>query len=304
MDDILAAESRLDNINSVEPILGALRTVSHGSWQKAKSKANAVYQYSQQIRQMTASLVEGWSVRSDQEDDEGEEDRSEEKENNLVIIAIGSESGLCGQFNPYIFDSVHQLIREKETQYRNIHIWGIGSRLVRQLSREEINPQKTMSFSSGTLPSLTMALELSNALFSEYEQERIDGAIVLHNYNLGAGRLRTRMVQLLPASKFLERADHSKTVKKAAWPAPIVQTDQVGLVSRLIEHGITIQLYEMLLVSTAAENASRFFLMEEAAHNVERLIDELKIVVQIHRQQQITQEMTELAAGSGLMKLD
>ncbi len=102
MDDILAAESRLDNINSVEPILGALRTVSHGSWQKAKSKANAVHQYSRQIRQMTASLVEGWSLRPDQEDDEEEEDRSEEMENNLVILAIGSESGLCGQFNPYI----------------------------------------------------------------------------------------------------------------------------------------------------------------------------------------------------------
>jgi F0F1-type ATP synthase gamma subunit len=41
--------------------------------------------------------------------------------------------------------------------------------------------------------------------------------------------------------------------------------------------------------------------MEAATQNAERLIDELTLVVQTARQQAITQEMQELAAGAGLL---
>jgi F0F1-type ATP synthase gamma subunit len=41
--------------------------------------------------------------------------------------------------------------------------------------------------------------------------------------------------------------------------------------------------------------------MESASQNAERLINELTLVVQKARQQEITREMQELAAGAGLI---
>jgi F0F1-type ATP synthase gamma subunit len=42
--------------------------------------------------------------------------------------------------------------------------------------------------------------------------------------------------------------------------------------------------------------------MEEATKNAERLMEELKNLVQLSRRQAITQEMEELIVGSGLLK--
>ena len=56
-----------------------------------------------------------------------------------------------------------------------------------------------------------------------------------------------------------------------------------------------------MLDSTAAEHSARYQLMEGATQNSNRLIDELTLALQAARQQAITVEMQELAAGAGLI---
>ena len=45
MQDLERAETRLDNIRTVEPILSALRTISLGSWQAALKRKDSVRRY-------------------------------------------------------------------------------------------------------------------------------------------------------------------------------------------------------------------------------------------------------------------
>jgi F-type H+-transporting ATPase subunit gamma len=60
-------------------------------------------------------------------------------------------------------------------------------------------------------------------------------------------------------------------------------------------------LYELLLESATAEHSARYELMGAATQNTDRLIAELTLVIQTARQQAITQEMQELAAGAGMI---
>jgi F-type H+-transporting ATPase subunit gamma len=81
----------------------------------------------------------------------------------------------------------------------------------------------------------------------------------------------------------------------------IIETDPLALYTRVVEQWASVQLYTLLLDSAAAEHAARYQLMEGAAQNAERLIEELTAELQAARRRAITQEMQELAAGAGLL---
>ena len=56
MKDPKRAEKRLDNIQAVEPVLSALRTVSQGSMQSARKRSKAVERYRNELLILTTWL--------------------------------------------------------------------------------------------------------------------------------------------------------------------------------------------------------------------------------------------------------
>ena len=80
-----------------------------------------------------------------------------------------------------------------------------------------------------------------------------------------------------------------------------VETDPLGLYTRVVEQLTTTHLYELLLNSAAAEHAARYELMEAATRNTEDLVADLTLAIQTARQQTITQETQELAVGAGMV---
>ena len=300
MEEMLLAESRLENINAVEPILSALRTVSHGTWQKAKVKAAAVKDYSRRIQWMTTTLLSSFSENKSTFVNQFETDDS-----TVLILALGSERGLCGQFNTAVLQKLRDFTVDPEKSGKTFKVWSIGSRFTRILSRGLAPPEWSSAFSTGALPSFSMASNLCRQLLDTYESGRIDEVLVVYNESTRSGTVETRQTKLIPPDPaVLLHFEDNQAYSSTSWPPPIIETDPRKLLKRLLGDSLTIRLYEYLLISTAAENATRFFLMEEATQNVERLIDELEVLVQLDRQQKITQEMGELAAGSGLIKVD
>jgi F0F1-type ATP synthase gamma subunit len=57
MEDLERVQARLSNIESVRPILSALRTVSLGRWQTAQHQQRAARQYRQQLQTILFWLV-------------------------------------------------------------------------------------------------------------------------------------------------------------------------------------------------------------------------------------------------------
>ena len=57
MEELERVQARLDNISTVEPILGALRTISLGSWQAAQKQQAAVQGYAGRLLALLPSLL-------------------------------------------------------------------------------------------------------------------------------------------------------------------------------------------------------------------------------------------------------
>jgi len=209
----------------------------------------------------------------------------------VIVLVIGSERGLCGRFNTAIVERTEQYLAEQETAGAQVELVVMGTRAARILRRREAAPA-TLPITG--LPPYRLAFDLTRRWLARYEEDELDAVDLVYNAYRGTGHYEPTAIRLIPPTLPAPEA------AALPWP-PIIETDPVSLYARVVEQWTAVRLYELLLESAAAEHSARFQLMEAATQNAERLIDELTMAVQTARQQAITQEMQELAAGAGLI---
>jgi F-type H+-transporting ATPase subunit gamma len=292
-EDLERVQSRLGNISAVEPILGALRTISLGSWQGALKRQKKVDEHNQHFVEMLQYLLPLLLTQK-----RGFR-KPVAKESKAVIMAVGSERGLCGRFNnavaEYLEDYAH---RQRDTGFQ-AEVWVLGSRLARLLVRGRIPVAQSHSLSVTALPQYRPAYEMTRHWLERYEAYDLDRVDVLYNAYRGTGHYEPDVVRLIPPQFAFEQP---LAEGDSIWPTPIIETDPESLYSRVIEQITAIRFHQCLLGSAASEHSARYQLMEEATQNADRLILEMTDILQMYRRQKITQEMQELAVGAGLLQ--
>ncbi|MBS3753495.1 MAG: F0F1 ATP synthase subunit gamma [Anaerolineales bacterium] len=279
------AEERLENIQSVEPILNALRTVSQASMQTARRKLEGAARYGSEILEL-ASWLPGEAPGRMQA---GARRRT-------LLVVLGSDRGLCGTFNSDLVEVLSDLLAQMEEERREVEVWILGHRLKSSLDREEILVDHVEGFAEGSVPDFQRALRLAESIQAGFKEGRFGRVLILMNKRLQAERTRSEVEQLLP----MKMKDVQGKAER--WPPPILETDPEELRERIRKQAVEVNLYRFLLISSAAEHAARFHLLENASQNMERLTEELEMEVQLARQQAITTEMMDLIAAAGLIK--
>ncbi|MBS3750770.1 MAG: F0F1 ATP synthase subunit gamma [Anaerolineales bacterium] len=279
------AEERLENIQSVEPILNALRTVSQASMQTARRKLEGAARYGSEILEL-ASWLPGEAPGRMQA---GARRRA-------LLVVLGSDRGLCGTFNSDLVEVLSDLLAQMEEERREVEVWILGHRLKSSLDREEILVDHVEGFAEGSVPDFQRALRLAESIQAGFKEGRFGRVLILMNKRLQAEQTRSEVEQLLP----MKMKDVQGKAER--WPPPILETDPEELRERIRKQAVEVNLYRFLLISSAAEHAARFHLLENASQNMERLTEELEMEVQLARQQAITTEMMDLIAAAGLIK--
>jgi F-type H+-transporting ATPase subunit gamma len=286
IEDIRA---RLNNIRSVEPLLGAMRTISLGSWQAALKRKGRVLSYTERLRGLLVPLVPLLEVRRR---DRGSEPRAPAS---IVVVAIGSERGLCGAFNSTLAEYVDREVARLSSEGVAVELCALGARVTRALQRIGHTVASSRSLPMAALPSSDLASELTQGWLERFEVGELDAVQVMYHAYRNSTLYEPITVQLVPPriEPFEERT--------APWPSPYIDTDPIDLLVRVVVLWTTTELYRVLLDSAASEHSARYRLMEGATQNAGRLIDELTLALQAARQQAITAEMQELAVGAGLL---
>ena len=297
MEELERAQTRLDHIQTVAPILSALRTISLGSWKAALKQTISVRRYEERLTGLLPLLVPllstGRRSRRGLRRARPEDAPAAER---VTVLVVGSERGLCGRFNSAAAQRVEQYIAEQEAASAQVELAALGSRVIRILDRWQQPLAWSGALSVTTLPRYRTAVDLTRRWLERYEARDLDAVDLVYNAYQGLGRYEPTVARLIPP----QMPPTGTGSPGEHWPPPIVETDPLSLYARVIEQQVTLGLYGLLLNSAAAEHSTRYQLMEAATQNADRLIEELTLVVQTARQQAITQEMQELAAGAGL----
>jgi len=324
MEEVERARERLENIRSVQPILNGLRTISLGSWQAALKRRSGVQTYAEQLKAMLPVLAphlqteKGFVQRLRERlplpaslsgRSNGESDGDQGTYARVEALVIGSERGLCGRFNVAIADEAEDYLQRQTGQVREVELHVLGSRAGRVLSRRGQEVVQAGTLSVTTLPPLSLAFELAGGWLTAYEEHEVDAVHIIYNAYRGTGTYEPTVTRLIPPQLPTDegpapRLEGSPRRNRTPWPPPIVDTDPMSLYATVVEQWAAVQLYEILLDSSAAEHSTRFQLMESATQNADQLVEELTLAIQTARRQEITQEMAELATGAGLLGED
>ncbi len=299
MEELERAQERLDNIRSVKPILGGLRTISLGSWQVAIRRKKGAQRYAERLMDALALVIPhlvGAGLRTRPSTSPQE---IRERKDRVVALVVGSERGLCGRFNVAVVERAESYLDGRRAAGVEMDLMALGSRVQRLLRRRDHEMDWAGKLSVTTLPPYSLAYDLTRRWLERYEEREIDAVDLIYNAYRGTGNYEPSVKRLIPP-QMPAPAERPAGVQEP-WPPTIIETDVLGLYARIVEQWAATHLYELLLDSAAAEHSTRFQLMESATQNAERLIGELTLAVQAARQKAITQEMQELAVGAGMI---
>ncbi|MEA3327228.1 MAG: F0F1 ATP synthase subunit gamma [Chloroflexota bacterium] len=288
------AKSRLNNIQAIEPLLAALRTLSMGTWQTAANKIIDLNQYETKFDPILSEILPKIKFRKASRSSQQKKKRQIA---DTIILIIGTERGLCGKFNRTL--SNNALLWINSQKFSSYQVWAMGSRLIQHLEYLGVNLSWRKSLHSPNITSYTHSYQLTTKWLKQYESYAFNHFILIFNQITQGNKNQFSTHQLIPYTN--QSMADSSTRNKSIWPPPIIETDPKGIYNQIINQKIASSFYQTLLKSTIAENSYRYNLLQEAEDNAEEIIEELKSVINTERKRKITQEMQELASGAGLL---
>lgn len=274
-------KNRLENINAIQPLLEALRTISLSNWRFSLKKLALAKIYLKSLFEIYNELATNHNVNQQGKPEAGNQNR--------IVLAVGSNRGLCGNFNRDIAENLKQLVIGNSERYQVVVV---GERLRKIIERKNIPFDRYFPFPNAAELTPDYARVIANQI--GLSGNNPDIALLFNAYR-GAGKYQTIQSPIFP-NEFLKISSRGKSLEGFIFDTPVEE-----IISLLQEDLYYLSIYYALLLSAAAEHSNRFQLMENASKNADHLSDELFLEVQALRRQKITEEMQELAVGAGLL---
>ena len=279
MANLKEIRSRIASINSTMPITSAMKMDSSAKSKKAQDAIMAMKPYANKLNELLNSL--GSAL--------GESNpfmpRTESPEN-ILVLAITSDRGLCGAFNSNIIKqalAISERFEGKNVTFRTIG--KKGNDILRKTG-------KVVSFDEHIFDSLSFAkiTPIAEELMNAYQSGTYDKIILLYNsFKNVATQVVTEEI-FLPIQPISENNEASLDY--------IYEPSKQTIVDALIPKSLKMQLYKALRDSFAAEHGARMTAMHKATDNATELRNQLKLTYNKARQTTITNEILEIVAGA------
>ena len=281
MSHVIELRKRIKAIETIRKITHAMRLISMSAHTRLKARQEPLNAYIDATRSLLERIkptVTDWhhplvapaSLESTQ----------------TLIILIGSQKGLCGNFNSALFYYLeHDVLPSLETEPVFIAI-----------GRKSVDYITTKKF-----PTLALYPELSTATLTPLSEQLL--ALLLGS----AGEFRSVMVVSNKIKSFFiqkpQRVVIVPDILQTSSAAPIAREGYLWhqpaheVLHALIDQFIQAQLHYLLFQSLLAEQAARFLSMDNSTRSARNLLDTARLQYNKLRQARITKELTELTGG-------
>ena len=306
MPTLKEIKGRIGSVRSTLKITSAMKLVSSAKLRKAQNAIAAMRPYEEELRRMLemASGAGGVTetVTSPAKTANFAGDVPENVTSPAVIIAIASNSSLCGGFNANVIAKVRSVRRPGDVVY------SIGRKMADAMARDGFSSPSDYSALSEH-PAYADAAALVEKLAGDFYEGRISGVTLVYTHFVSTAKQVPVVEPLLHAagrdgisSASLRDPIRANAPEMPSLPAedpsrPILEPSARELLAALLPRTLKLKLYAALLDSAAAEHAARTIAMQTATDNAEDLLAELTLQYNKGRQQKITSEILDLAGG-------
>ncbi len=310
---------RIKSISSTKKITKAMEMVSAAKMRRAIASVLAIRPYAHAAWSVLTNLSKAFEEFS------GFGFLEIRPVENVLMIVVTSNRGLCGSFNTQIAKK----IKEEIANPAKLRINRIGNKKIQSAladqdlvvdfitigKKGEAMVRKTgkniiAAFSDGASFAVAGDIKpLSKIVMEAYLAKKYDKVVIVYTDYVSAVTQQTRIRQILPISKI----DIEKQIAEMD-----VVAKQYGLVGPKVEYKvepspqevlefifprlIEMQLFHAVLEASASEHSARMVAMKSATDAAGEMAEDLTLAYNQIRQGKITQEIAEISAGRAALE--
>lgn len=218
--------------------------------------------------------------------------RSEE---NAVCLVLGSDQGMCGQFNDVVLDLALSHADRLAAKGMTCRFWASGERV---LSGLEEGPGAEEFFSlPSSINGIGEQMYRIVETFGQWQQEKDTGVLyIIHNrQEQKAMGYRPTLNRVLPLDR-----EWLAEKRKNPWPTrciPMLGLPQREMFDHLLRQYLFAAFFRAFAQSMASENAARLAAMQSAEKNIMEMKERLQGAYREARQNLITSELFDIVSG-------
>lgn len=265
--------ARIDGIRQLGAVVNAMRGIAAARAQQARNQLVAVDSYAETIALAIGRILALAPASF----------LPERKSARLALVLFCAEQGFAGAFSERVLDAVRDELEGSE-----LFVVGTRGHAVAAERRLVAGWSSAMPSHSPGIPKL--ADRISEALYARIAKGKIDRLDAVFSRWQPGHSIRIERRRLFPL-------DMAKFSRPAEVDMPLLNLPPDDLLVDLTADYVHAQLCSAALHAFAAENEARIEAMASAHRQIERQLSGLQATQRVVRQEEITAEIIELAAG-------
>ena len=289
MASLKEIKGRIGSVEGTLKITSAMKMVASAKLHKAQGAIESMLPYDRQLHKILVSLLAGDTKISSPYCEPHESNKR------VAIVAIASNSSLCGGYNSNVLRHTESILSEYAAQGiegKAVDCYVIGRKLEQSLAKLKGATNLIRDYvEKGDNPTFPNARELAKRLMDDYKNGKIDRVELVYMH------FKSTATQIPTRETFLPVALNSEG-EKTNVAGYIIEPSASEVLTTLIPDALCMKIYTVMLDAQAAEHAARTVAMQTATDNANDLLGELRIQYNKGRQAAITSELLDIVGGS------
>lgn len=265
--DIKSLRNRIKSVRSTSQLTNAMGLVASSKIRRAQEARTKSQQYAEAL----SSIVDVLTLS-------GECAKSvyispNKSGGKTKVVVIAGDRGLAGGYNANIFRFVKEM--------GEVEVFPIGKKACDRYKGELLSSEKFTSENAN---------QLAKKLCEEFKSGEYEKIGIVYTEYLS-------MISQEPCVKWLFPLTRSK--KQGNETGAVFEPDEITILESSVPIYVAGLIYEATREAFACEVVARRNAMDSAGKNAKAMIDDLQLQYNRARQGAITQEITEIVAGSG-----
>lgn len=294
MANLKEVRTRIASVSSTQQITSAMKMVSAAKFRRAQNAIVGMRPYANQLVEIAAGIDTGDGIQTPYH----EVRRLE----NVLLVVVTSNKGLCGAFNSNVIkqaqtriDYYHSIATAE--QPARLAMITIGKRCSEYFGKRFDNVVGSYNDILDNAQ-FDVVANLADDVMQQFQDKKYDRVELVYN------QFKNSLVQILSTEQFLPiiPSKDEKGARSGMANDYIYEPSKEEILREMIPLTLRSHFYRVILDSLASEHGARMNAMQKATDNATELLKELRLSYNKARQAAITNEIIEIVSGSEALK--
>ena len=290
MANLKEIRTRIASVSSTQQITSAMKMVSASKLRKSQNAILKLRPYSAKMTEIIKNLCGS-------EKAELPLARESKVLNNVLLLVLTSNKGLCSTFNSNVIKAANQRIEfyKENNKDTKVYIKTFGKKGT-DFFKKQNNIIEYLGENDDIWDNLSFenVSKESDIIVEDFLNKKYDKVEIIYN------QFKNASTQILTYETFLPIVlEQENTNINNDY---IFEPSKQEIINSIIPQSLKTQLFKCFLDSSASEHGARMTSMHKATDNATNLLKDLKLTYNKARQASITNEIIEICSGAEALK--